>query len=102
MIRQDRWKCIYYHGYRPQLFDLALDSDELDDLAEDPAYAAVRDRLMERILADWDPEHIARRMRQRLADKSLLAAWGQAVRPKDSIRWPLAAEQNRLDAPAAE
>mgnify|MGYP001263102527 CR=1 FL=1 len=102
MIRQDRWKCIYYHGYRPQLFDLALDPDELDDLAEDPTYAAVRDRLMERILADWDPEHIARRMRQRLADKSLLAAWGQAVRPKDSIRWPLAAEQNRLDAPAAE
>ncbi len=102
MIRQGRWKCVYYHGYRPQLFDLALDPDELDDLAEDPAHAAVCQRLVERILADWDPERIAQRMRQRLANKALLAAWGKAVRPPDSIRWPLAPEDNRLDALVAE
>ena len=25
MIRQGRWKCVYYHGYRPQLFVGATD-----------------------------------------------------------------------------
>ena len=56
MIRDHRWKLCWYHGYRPQLFDLLEDPDETTDLAEDPRFAAVRDRLSQQLLADWDPE----------------------------------------------
>lgn len=101
MIRERRWKLCYYHSYRPQLFDLSADPDELDDLAEHPALAAVRDRLMRRLLADWDPERIRARMAERRRDKDLLAAWAREVEPESRFLWPLSPEQNRLDGATA-
>jgi choline-sulfatase len=100
MIRQGRHKLVYYHGYPPQLFDLADDPREERDVAGLPRYAAVRQQLTRRLLAEWDPELIARRMRTRRHDKDLLAAWARATRPEDSYRWPLTADQNRLEPPA--
>lgn len=98
MLREGRWKLIYYHGYAPQLFDLATDPDELHDLAMSDAHASVRDRLLQRLLADWDPEAIGQTMARRREDRKLLGAWARAVRPGDVIRWPLVPEQNRLEA----
>jgi choline-sulfatase len=53
MLRLGRWKYHHYVGHRPELFDLALDPQELNDLAGDAAHqpvlrrmeAALRDRL---------------------------------------------------------
>ncbi len=48
MVRDERWKLIKYnaHGVRnAQLFDLRSDPDELHNLADDPAFAAQRQRL---------------------------------------------------------
>jgi choline-sulfatase len=101
MIRSGRWKLIYYHGYRPQLFDLAADPKELIDRAEDPAYAAVREVLTARVLAAWDPELIRHRMRERRLDKDLIGAWARAVGPEDQYRWMLRPEQNWLETPDA-
>jgi choline-sulfatase len=97
MLRAGRWKLIYYHGYRPQLFDLAEDPRELHDLAEDPAHRAVREQLTRRLLADWDPDAIAERMRRRRAEKDVVADWARATRPADSHRWHIVPEQNRID-----
>ena len=36
MVRFGRWKYVHYHGYRPQLFDLAADPGETRDLAHGP------------------------------------------------------------------
>ena len=33
MLRWDHWKFIHYEGYEPQLFDLARDPGEREDLA---------------------------------------------------------------------
>jgi choline-sulfatase len=100
MIRRGPWKLVYYHGHRPQLFDLEDDPAELNDLATVPRHAGVRDALVERVLADWDPEAIARHMALRVADKRLLQAWARAVNPPDSYRWPVKMEDNWLEQAA--
>lgn len=100
MIRQGRWKLVYHHGYRPQLFDMANDPDELRDLAEDAAHETVRDALLARIFAQWDPVAIDRRMRARVADKALLGAWCRATQPPSTYVWELRPEMNRLDLAA--
>ncbi len=43
MVRSERWKYLAYDGFRPQLFDLENDPQELHDLGADPAYADVRE-----------------------------------------------------------
>jgi len=53
MVRDDRWKLLAYNAggvKNTQLFDLANDPDELNNLAADPKYAAERARL-EKLLA---------------------------------------------------
>jgi arylsulfatase A-like enzyme len=52
MIRDQRWKYIYHHCFRPQLFDLQKDPRELVDLGDDPAHETVR-RQMQQLLIDW-------------------------------------------------
>ena len=51
MVRTDRWKYIHYEGFRPQLFDLDEDPNELNDLGESPNHAATRAKLHERLFA---------------------------------------------------
>ena len=51
MVRTDRWKYVHWQDFRPQLFDLAADPDEFDDLGDDTAREAVRREMRERLLA---------------------------------------------------
>lgn len=97
MVRDGRWKLVYYHGYPPQLFDLQDDPDEQHDLAASPRHAAVRDKLLRDVLTGWDPEAIKSYMGRRQADKVLIAAWAQAASPPEQHRWPFDAGLNRLD-----
>jgi arylsulfatase len=47
MACDGRWKAVWHAGgNRTQLFDLDTDPDELSDRADDPACAAIRERLM--------------------------------------------------------
>ncbi|MYE01964.1 MAG: sulfatase-like hydrolase/transferase, partial [Alphaproteobacteria bacterium] len=64
MVRTERWKYLFWEGYRPQLFDLAEDPLERIDLGGDPAHAAARAELHERLFA-WLR---ARRTRTTLSD----------------------------------
>ncbi len=52
MVRDDRYKYIHWQGFRPQLFDLQEDPDELRDLGEDKALQSVQSRMRE-MLFDW-------------------------------------------------
>ena len=60
MACDQRWKLLYFEGFRPMLFDLEADPNELSDLGEDPRFEAERSRLTEAIFA-W-----SRRERQRV------------------------------------
>ena len=49
MLRTDRWKYVLHERFRPQLFDLDDDPQELVDLGEEPGYENVRRELHERL-----------------------------------------------------
>lgn len=50
MLRTERWKYIYYKGFRPQLFDLKNDPCEFVDLGLDATYAPVRNDMHAKLL----------------------------------------------------
>jgi arylsulfatase A-like enzyme len=52
MVRTDGWKYVHWEGFRPQLFDLEADPQELADLGADPRLDAQRARMHERLF-DW-------------------------------------------------
>lgn len=97
MLRSGRWKLNYYYGYDPQLFDLEADPAEQDDLGTSRAHATIRQGMLHRLLAAWDPEAVRRRMRARRLDKDLLGAWARHVQPESDHVWTLRPEQNWLD-----
>ena len=99
MLRAGRYKLCYYHGHPPQLFDLADDPLEENDLAHSRRHAAVRQSMTQDVLRDWDPEAIARQIEASLPAKDLMAAWAKETRPPDTYMWPLRPEHCRLDGP---
>lgn len=52
MIFDGRWKYIFAETFRPMVFDLQTDPDELTDLGADPAHAGERERLAQ-LFFDW-------------------------------------------------
>jgi arylsulfatase A-like enzyme len=59
MIFDGRWKMMRAEGFRPLLFDLETDPQELEDLGANPDYKTHVDRLSERLLS-WATENHAR------------------------------------------
>lgn len=45
MVTDGRWKYTHAIGFRPMLFDMDNDPQELNDLGADPAFEAERQRL---------------------------------------------------------
>jgi len=98
MIRSGRYKLCYYHGYRPQLFDLVDDPTEERDLAGDPRYAAVQAALTREVLRGWNPADIERHIEANIPGKALLSDWAKTSRPPSRHMWQMRPEHNRLDA----
>jgi len=74
MLRDGPYKYMHYVAYRPQLYDLARDPEELVDVAGDPAYAEVLERCRRRMLSMFDPREVDARAKQRQAE--LLRRYG--------------------------
>jgi choline-sulfatase len=73
-IRAGKWKYVHYAKYRPQLFDLENDPDEITDLASDPRHAVALEECRKKLYAMLDPEEVDRKAHARQAE--LLAANG--------------------------
>ena len=56
MVRDAHWKYVHAEGFRPMLFDLQYDPQELRDLGASPDHEAVRQRLYE-ALCTWARQH---------------------------------------------
>lgn len=69
MIRSGHWKYIHYAGFRPQLFDLKNDPEELCDLGNDPDHAAICHDLEAKLRTICDPDDVERRAK---ADQAAL------------------------------
>lgn len=56
MLRRGDWKLIHYHDFRPELFNLAEDPEEVTNRAEDPACAQVLAQLQQELRKICDPK----------------------------------------------
>ena len=74
MLRDGRWKYLHYVNYRPQLYDLETDPEELRDLAGDPAYKDTLETCRKRLLEFCDPIEVDRQAKARQAE--LLSKFG--------------------------
>lgn len=63
MVRDDRYKLVYYVGMPAQLFDLEADPDERWNLADDPAHVLTRAQLETALRTICDPEAVDRAAR---------------------------------------
>jgi len=93
MIRSGKWKLWAFHdedNLPPAMFDLENDPGELNDLGEDPSVADVRDELLTKLHAGWDPDEARAVCTADIGDMGALKAWGQSVQPR---------HPDELDAP---
>ena len=101
MVFDGRWKYIYCEGYRPMLFDLKTDPDELNDLGNSPAHEAERERLRE-ALFDWtrqhhsritrSPEQVEAMTRGKEPPGILIGYWDESELERDGLPKPLRKE----------
>jgi choline-sulfatase len=80
MVRDERWKYVYYVGDPPELFDLAADPDELSDLGADPGHAEVRAACERTLRAIVDPAAVDARARADQRRRLDAAGGPEAVR----------------------
>lgn len=75
MVRDQRWKGVFFDDLRPQLFDLLNDPGEFHDLGADPEYGALRQRLMAHLF-EW----LRRRKIHPTVDYQKMAGWSKKER----------------------
>ena len=75
MVRTADWKYVHWEGFRAQLFDLAADPREQNDLGADPRFEAIREKMRERLF-DW----LATSKRRTTVDDALVEARTDAHR----------------------
>jgi arylsulfatase A-like enzyme len=79
MVRTERWKYVHWQDFRPQLFDLAADPGEFDDLGDDVAREDVCSEMRERLLA-W-----LMRLKRRVTVTDAQVAAGTAAHRKAGV-----------------
>lgn len=94
MVRKAAHKLMYTHGHPAQLFDLGRDTRELRNLAGDPTYAEVENELRAIAFNGWDPEALARSVKDSQEQRRLIAqatdgrpTWAYTIREGDDRRY---------------
>lgn len=68
MLRLGRFKYVYYPSYPAQLFDLATDPEEIQDLAGDPRFTDTLRQCHRRLVTLCDPDQVDRQAKARQAE----------------------------------
>lgn len=94
MVRSGRWKYVHHDGFADQLFDLEADPDEGCNLAADPRFAHVVERLHAEAVANWHPDAIRDAMTARSRDREVMRRWATETQPDDALRWHFSPDIN--------
>ncbi len=97
MIRQGKWKLIYYHGQPSQLFNLAEDPGEIHDRAADPGCRAIPRRTHRAGAGGLEPRSDGGKMAAKESRCIGAQRVGEACTPPEQHLWTLRPEMNRLD-----
>ena len=84
MLRKGHLKYIHYVDYPPQLFDLERDPEELQDVAEDPAYRKALSDCEAALAAMLDPTEVNRRAKSEQARRIAAAGGREAILARGS------------------
>jgi choline-sulfatase len=87
MVRNERFKYVYYHGHEAQLFDMLEDSNETNDLIASPDYQDIVIQMNELALKNWNPSDIIEQIARKSKDVDILKHWTQTVNPIEDHRW---------------
>jgi choline-sulfatase len=97
MLREGPWKYIVTNGLPPLLFNLASDTDELVNLADQPGHAELKARLHARLVADWDPMQVHARILESQKTRLFLAeVQGSSPRYSNWAYQPFVDESQRF------
>ena len=72
MAVKDGYKFIYVHGHEEYLYDLTDDPEELNNIGENPEYAAVKEELRRKIFSQFDPDAVAKNARRSQRDRGYI------------------------------
>ena len=87
MLRDGRYKLMWFDGAQPMLFDLEADPNELHDLSNDPNHAESLSHLTKKLHARWYPKAIAARQAIYAKRVSVIRDWVRKTNPPEPLRW---------------
>jgi choline-sulfatase len=79
MVRKGRYKYTYIHEGDGQLFDLAEDPEEWNNLCGKPEHAEVEKELRELILQRFDPKRVNREVQESVERRQVLKRAHEAI-----------------------
>ena len=74
MLRSGDWKCMYYHGEEPELYNLSEDPGETSDRSRDPECKPILKRMLAEILSGWDPAELQADMDRSIRNRTFVRA----------------------------
>lgn len=95
MVRKDKWKFVDVFGYKPLLFDMDADKDELTNLADDTAHAKTLEMLRKVARDGHSPADYKERIEQSQRERIFLRALSD--KSGDDPNWAYVAQDGDGD-----
>ena len=97
MIRKGSWKLVQHHGYKaPQLFNLAEDPGEINDLGGHPHSRSKCEELAAELSRRWDGGQVLDYITRLSPQIELLERWFRLTKPESYDQWIGRLENNYL------
>lgn len=97
MIRIGNYKLIHYCGYdEVQLFDMEKDPEEKKNLADNPSFAQIQERLLHALFERWKPEQAVRQFEESLKNAEIFKQWTKQTGPPGIDQWKADIHNNYL------